>query len=437
MAGGEHSLLRQWRIGAEAVGGDDDDDENDACGSFGVLLMVLCLLLIFLSIASPVPLSLIVNVGRTPTGRQQQRNAVVRSKPLSWLGPHEHASAPEDSHLRTTWDWAVQEGARLSSLHCSLIYIDCGANKGDSLEDLVNGKVDDLWLGMLLQRATGHPWSARMLPTTCVQAFEMNPRHTEALKAAEQTYRPRLLDLRVHTETALMADASKQVFVSNDNDAVIGKPDGIMARAVNVPAHGTPRQHLLRRGVQAINLAAFLGGLTRGLKAPALPIVVRMDIEGTEYAVLRDLAASGAARSRRSPIWLCIEWHRFAKHTSVSAEELDLMQRLDRSMAHFNRAGNGSNTPASSAGSLWAASSLLQNYEKEMVLRLAAANFLTFESSGAFEEWQRAQRRPLTSGAPRRAVNTTGGRTAGRNQPLTLRTRGGGRGTDVNQLASV
>ena len=135
---------------------------------------------------------------------------------------------------------------------------------------------------------------------------------------------------------------------------------------------------------------------------------MRVDVEGSEYSLLPDLAASGVARWRPS-LYLAVEWHRHNKQASLPRGEAALMGALDRSMGHFNRAV----APSAFRAYLPLAAQIAENYEKELVLRLARANVIT-------PDYLRARSHlgsPLGSRAPIGAPTGTPGATAERASP--------------------
>lgn len=210
---------------------------------------------------------------------------------------------------------AREEGERLARLGgCALVYIDCGANKGDSLEDLAAGRVGDLELGSVLAAARGGAaWMPSALRTTCAQAFEMNSFHTVALGQVQRTLGPRFRDLRIYTETALVGDAHQGTVRFSSFGAHGGKD--------RTAAHLATDRTAVHK-VQAINLADFVTGLLVGLNSSSVRVVMRIDVEGSEYSLLPDLAASGVGR-RRPTIYLAIEWHRYNKQERTVAFAYD------------------------------------------------------------------------------------------------------------------
>ena len=61
------------------------------------------------------------------------------------------------------------------------------------------------------------------------------------------------------------------------------------------------------------------------------PIVMRIDVEGSEYNLLRSLIYRGTpALLERNVLHIAVEWHRYVKHDSLGVKETSWMRELDR-----------------------------------------------------------------------------------------------------------
>jgi FkbM family methyltransferase len=197
---------------------------------------------------------------------------------------------------------------------CQLVYVDVGANIGDSLIHFAQQHVNEHGLQQQLRKARSS-WTPA---STCVYAFEPNPRHSATLAAVQRKLSAEFSSLRIFTETAVVGTDEKHIRFSapnlkKDKNSVGGQ----------VGADGTL--------VRAVNLAEWL--LSTSADHPGLPIVVRMDIEAQEYAVLADLALSGAPRKLRrkynAELYLAIEWHRNLKKSALK-DQLPAIEHLDQ-----------------------------------------------------------------------------------------------------------
>ena len=152
--------------------------------------------------------------------------------------------------------------------------------------------------------SAGCPSGARA-PLAC--RVSSNPQWTEKLGALESSVVAdgRLRSLRIHTRVALTADRparNLRLDVGNEKDAV----------GASVASGGAGGVE-----VQGWNFVDWVEEFATALAEPWVPIVVRMDVEGSEYGVLRDLATSGLARRIGNPLSVGLEWHRFRKAVST------------------------------------------------------------------------------------------------------------------------
>ena len=245
---------------------------------------------------------------------------------------------------------------------CNLHYLDVGSNKGDSIEDFVM-RQPELRVRLLLDVALAD-WHPR---STCVYGFEPNARWNRALANVSATLAPMVAHLEVHTETALVSGSQTELRVYDD-----GKGDSTAASV----AVAVGRRHNTARGV---NIVDFLRSLPL---MDGAPIVLRMDVEGSEYSLLRALATSGLGATRR--IFVGVEWHRYLKERALGGPShgsafLHLL-KLDKLMGHFNRGSPALDArPSASHLDLRHPSLLWQAYEKVLTFMLGAANMTTTE----------------------------------------------------------
>ena len=79
--------------------------------------------------------------------------------------------------------------------------------------------------------------------------------------------------------------------------------------------------------ISAVNIMQWLRA--KASMYPGIPIVMRMDIEGSEYNVLRSLASCGQELSQHSKIIVAVEWHRYRKHDSLPIDVRKKMLDFD------------------------------------------------------------------------------------------------------------
>lgn len=100
-----------------------------------------------------------------------------------------------------------------------------------------------------------------------------------------------------------------------------------------------------------------------------------MDVEGSEYNLLRRLAMSGLGRTRR--IFVGIEWHRPLKERALRTGAIAThLSRLDRA---FDRAGAGRQPATGRTPNTGMSFSLMEQYEKVLTHMLNAANITVTE----------------------------------------------------------
>ena len=214
---------------------------------------------------------------------------------------------------------------------CNLVYLDIGTNDGTTISKFAHRK-PEARLRETLRTAMGNTWQPN---TTCVYGFEPNPMHTAKLK---------------HMQLALIKSgllASLQIYT----ESAMGGPEQLAAPMWLVSAGGKNKvgSHLTTskpsdgqsaRPVNTMSLADWL----RRVCLPRhgkLPVVMRMDVEGTEYDILSDLATSGIGRAMN--IYLNLEWHRGTKQHFLGPKELAHVRMLDdHFLRHPFRCGDGS-----------------------------------------------------------------------------------------------
>ena len=278
---------------------------------------------------------------------------------------------------------------------CQLVYVDVGSNNGESIADFVAGRaegrvqyaVDDVtrgWHGGAKRKGDSH----RM----CVYAFEPNRRFTEVLQRIGARAAPHLHSILIYNETAAVGTQDRYVtlgLAAND-------PRGVGSSVGSVASSSTSSNG---NTVRAINLVDWLRN-TIVPSHPLAPIVMRLDIEGAEYAVLRDMIVRGLSASISNPLYIGVEWHRYRKR-GWPTELLDSLARQDARFEYLNEAtlfrlsclnrphrpkakdpctewfdktAQDAQTRALTSENARAMASLFENYEKMLIHFLLAAN---------------------------------------------------------------
>jgi hypothetical protein len=208
---------------------------------------------------------------------------------------------------------------------CRLVYLDVGSNIGVQVRKLYeptrypNAEV----LPIFDQYFGRHRHQEKHL---CAIGFELNPAHTERLRALETHYRDRC-NYSVHffTETA----------AATQNSAIPFWSDGDVANLEWGASANTPfwmRAQRTKSIVQSIDLAEFL---LRNITPFASTIVMKIDIEGGEYQLLPRLVATGALCDVDL---LFLEQH--SADWAASNAQRDLYHHAS-ALAHSGMAGTG------------------------------------------------------------------------------------------------
>ena len=196
---------------------------------------------------------------------------------------------------------------------CDLIYIELGSNRGDSLEAFVAEKPDGHVHRALM--VANPSWSPAQ---TCIHAFEPNPKWTRTLHDMRKQLQHNVTSIEIHTETAVVHDDRTQVELFVD-------PSSLSESSSIAYGRKGGRTSTLVRGV---NLHKWLVSRFAG---SSTPIVMRIDVEGSEYNLLRSLIYRGTpALLERNVLHIAVEWHRYVKHDSLGVKETSWMRELDR-----------------------------------------------------------------------------------------------------------
>lgn len=146
------------------------------------------------------------------------------------------------------------------------------------------GSNDGSWARWLLYKAEARNLSLR------VHVFEPQPRYAATLSALEERYHG---SVRFHAAAAGTSSGTSWLYPATDRQA--WSTVAAMARAYTT--RGALREPLR---VPSVDLAAFVG---TEVNATAL---LKLDVEGAEYAIVPRLIATGAICRVRH---LLIEWH--------------------------------------------------------------------------------------------------------------------------------
>ena len=218
-------------------------------------------------------------------------------------------------------DEALLVSGVLGMARCAGVFLDAGANRGDTLFDWYRAPacVDGPRL-KTASAASGATVAAigsgrggcrsrragRGAPALRSQCQLYAP--AAAAAAALRAELPAVASIAVHTSTAVGVGATASRFLGVD--AVPGwAPLQLQRRAMDSGGRaglGAPVGRITQRVrvVDAVRVVADLG-------ARGVPVALKLDIEGTEYDVLRDLVLTGTLCRHVQTLW--VEFHRPAR----------------------------------------------------------------------------------------------------------------------------
>ena len=189
---------------------------------------------------------------------------------------------------------------------------------GDSIEDFVNLRPERR-LVPLLEMAVSR-WTPA---TTCIHGFEPNPRWANQLQNVTLQMRSRTASLTVHYAGVTHLAAGSATLTLDrtgtmEGASIVATPCAAKAAHAAGKQRSGQTESATTHTVATINLVQWLSKQLDAL--PGVPVVIRMDVEGAEYNLLRELAVSGlGARAR---IFVGVEFHRLvgSKSYVVSRE---------------------------------------------------------------------------------------------------------------------
>ena len=192
---------------------------------------------------------------------------------------------------------------------CAGTFVDAGANVGDTLWSWYNDPSCAVAPRQL--RANGvrcawqWPWwlPLHVRRQWCSEAFEANPQHTRRLRHAKERLETRVGPrIHVHAQTAFSTRNGNATF-GIDTLHGTGSSLQLHRRALDAKnrKHAGARVGSNTTTVHAVDATPFLDAVRDG------PIALKLDVEGSEYDILRDLLMSGVLCKRVQTLW--VEFH--------------------------------------------------------------------------------------------------------------------------------
>ena len=208
---------------------------------------------------------------------------------------------------------------------CAGTFVDAGANVGDTLWSWYNDPSCAVAPRQL--RANGvrcawqWPWwlPLHVRRQWCSEAFEANPQHTRRLRHAKERLETRVGPrIRVHVQTALSTKTDNVTF---GLDLLHGTGSSLQLHRRALDAQGRKGSGA-RIGtnttiVQSIDATRFL----ETLGARDGPIALKLDVEGSEYNILRNLFLSGVLCKHVHTLW--VEFHGAQDATAGTPAHID------------------------------------------------------------------------------------------------------------------
>lgn len=179
---------------------------------------------------------------------------------------------------------------------CRYVYLDVGSNVGVQIRKLFEPELYPLAeVRPVFEEHFGTPTErASMLPDLCAVGWEPNPRHTKRLKEVEQCYMSRGFNTHFFTETLVDTfDGMAPLFLNDDGDN--GEKRNFWSASTFSSSKGSKAYN-----VTSMDLARFIREevdnrcYPRGSSQLPPPFVImKMDIEGSEYHVLPHMIVQG------------------------------------------------------------------------------------------------------------------------------------------------
>lgn len=193
---------------------------------------------------------------------------------------------------------------------CAGIFVDAGANKGDTLLSWYNDASCAIAPKKLLPKSATCDWRwPWWLPLDvrrqwCAEAFEANPQYNSRLLRMKERLEDRFgIQINVHFKTAFSTKNGNAVF---GLDTVHGTGSSLQLHRRALDARGKKgagaRVGENTTTVRTVDATAFLDSVGSGV-----PISLKLDVEGSEYAILRDLMMSGVMCKHVENLW--VEFH--------------------------------------------------------------------------------------------------------------------------------
>ena len=198
-----------------------------------------------------------------------------------------------------------------------MVFIDLGANNGDSLKNFFGfemssgggGNLQKLLPKQLIQQAESNKWE--------IHAYEANPYFNPHLAQVKRKLQNRLHNVYLNNETAAWTHDGQIDFYLD----TVNKDVNFWGSSVNKNAKDVQLSQQVKVRVACHEIARII----KQYEVDDI-VVVKMDIEGAEYDLLIDLFRKDALRLID---WLAIEYHPSLWERKVPIEFFDTLLHLD------------------------------------------------------------------------------------------------------------
>ena len=179
---------------------------------------------------------------------------------------------------------------------CKHILLDLGGNRGDTI---LRWLTEKSYSGRAKDQSVDKFYSLQARQEFCVLSFEPNSKFASILHTVESKMQERGFKVKVKTNTAVSDKFSRSMIYIDDASTHSYGTSLLPEKKVNFGG----KFHSLGKGqsVNLVDLTLIMSSISKNVE-----IVVKMDIEGGEYDVLRSLIPSGLACSINL---LLIEYH--------------------------------------------------------------------------------------------------------------------------------
>lgn len=179
---------------------------------------------------------------------------------------------------------------------CSHLLLDLGANRGDTI---VRWLTEENYSGRAKTSSIDKVYDLELRKKFCVLSFELNGMFDSRLHTVEKRMRAKGFNVKVKTRTAISDNFSDSTIYIDDVSTHSYGTSLISEKKVNFG--GQLHSLGMEQPVRLVDLRSILSCVPTDTE-----LVVKMDIEGGEYNVLRSIIPSGLACSINL---LIIEYH--------------------------------------------------------------------------------------------------------------------------------